>query len=178
LWRDGEEIGYFYANEFYNSSPAADSPHPDKVNNDVFASLEGRGNYVGQVFNMRTHNFGTGGPNIPSYMEGDCMYWIDNAPDYKPDVTSTGHEECHDTGAYFQGDEGNATAGITIRELAGDAIFPNVTDETSIYRYFLGDAIGFQESLLAGIEHGAENTSANAEQQGVAFYYLEGPATP
>lgn len=174
LFRDEEEVGYFHAQEFYNFSPSYDSPKPDKLNNDHFVELDGRGNYVGHVFNMRTHNFVTGGPNIPTYMEGDCMFWIDHAPDYKPDITSTGHEECHDTGAYFQGDEHNATAGTTNRELGGDTIFLNFFDETSIFHYFVGDAIGFQDYFMASIEHGAENSFNGAEQAGVVFYYLEG----
>ncbi|MGH2686042.1 MAG: DUF2961 domain-containing protein, partial [Actinomycetota bacterium] len=179
VWRDGEEVGYFHATEFRNGPPptgTSPAPHPDRTTNHSFVRLQGRGNYAGHVLNMRSQSFATGGANVPSYMEGDCMFWVDGAPDYVPDVQSTGHEECHDTGAYFQGDENNPTAGITSREIAGDAVFPNAMDETSIFRWWIGDTISFQERFDATVEHGAGDVAiwTGGYEDGVSFYYLGG----
>src|SRR5207244_24152 len=127
--------------------------------NDAFARLDGRGNYVGHVLNMTNHTYGTAQGDDLHYMEGDCMFWVDDAPDYEPDVTSTGHEECHDaSGPYFEWDTNNPTAGITERDVCGVTIFCTTTGETSVFRWWVGDAIAFQKHLDATIEHGSENT--------------------
>jgi hypothetical protein len=110
------------------------------------------------------------------------MFWVDDAADYLPDLTSTGHEECHDAaGPYFEYVANNMTGGDTSRDVCGAAIFCTTTGEASVFRYWIGDTIAFQRRLDATIEHGSENTydggaaeagTALADESGVAFYYL------
>jgi hypothetical protein len=181
MLRGGSELGYFHAREFHNRKPAGNSPHPEREANDAFARLEGRGNYAGQVLDMTNHTFGKGYDDL-HYMEGDCMFWIDDAADYLPDVTSSGHEECHDAaGPYFEYVANNMTGGDTSRDVCGSAVFCTTTGEASAFRYWLGDTIAFQRRLDATVEHGSENTydggtaergAALADESGVAFYYL------
>jgi hypothetical protein len=184
LLRDGTELGYFHAREFHNRRPRDNSPHPDRDANDAFARLRGRGNYAGQVLDMTNDTFGKGVDDL-HYMEGDCMFWVDDAPDYQPDVTSTGHEECHDAaGPYFEYVANNMTGGDTSRDVCGSAIFCTTTGEASAFHYWIGDTIAFQHRLDATVEHGSENTydgsmgqqgQALADESGVAFYYLAEP---
>jgi outer membrane protein assembly factor BamB len=182
LWRGDSELGYFHATPFANRRPKGNSPHPDRDANDLIARIAGRGNYAGHVLDMRNDTFGKGVDDL-HYLEGDCMFWVDGAPDYEPDVTSTGHEECHDTtGPYFQWDTNNPTAGVTERDVCGTTIFCTTTGESSVFRWWLGDTIAFQKRFEATIEHGDENTydgsptnpGARADESGVAFYYLGG----
>ena len=195
LWRDepdGAELGYFHADAYYNFSPKDNSPKPERDVNDGFARLQGRGNYVGTVLNMRTHTFGEGAPQGEDmanlhYMEGDCMFWIDDAPDYLPDVFSTGHEECFDSGGpYFQYNVNNMTAGSTNRDACGAVFICTYTHEVSAFHWYTGDAIGFQNQFEATIEHGSENTyeggdaatGHRAEHAGVSLYYLADSLPP
>lgn len=203
LWRDGEdtELGHFHAEEYYNFSPKDNSPKPERNINDGFLRVQGRGNFVGNVLNMRTHTFasdsgvGTGGGETPDYLagnerlhylEGDCMFWIDDAPDYMPDVYSTGHEECFDSGGpYFQYNVNNMVAGSTQRDACGVTFVCSYTHEISAFHWYTGDAISFENQFQATIEHGSENTyegggdatGVRAEHSGVSFYYLQGQAS-
>jgi eukaryotic-like serine/threonine-protein kinase len=183
LWRGETELGYFHAKEFDHKSPPANSAQPEREVNDGFARLDGHGNFAGEVLDMRNNTFGKDDDDL-HYMEGNCMFWVDSAPDYMPDVTSTGHEECHDAdGAYFQWNNNDLAAGTTNRDLCGSGVFCTATGEASAFHFWVGDTIAFQHHIDATIEHGAENTydgSSNdnhdkvAEQSGVAFYYLGG----
>jgi hypothetical protein len=180
LWRGREELGYFHAREFHNRSQPANSPHPEREANDGFARLKGRGNYAGHVLNM-TINAAAKSIDDLHYMEGDCMFWVDGAPDYLPDITSTGHEECHDAAPYFEFLANNPTADTTNRDACGVIVFCTTVGETSVFRWWMGDTIAFQHRFEATVEHGSENTYAGgdyaggslADESGVAFYYLQ-----
>lgn len=174
LFRGSTEIGYFHATPFHNRQDARDSPHPDRDAADQMADYYGRGNLAGTVLNMTTHNFGSGGDVNPTWQEGDCEFWIDDAGDYLPSVTSTGHEECFDGGFYFQNLQNNPTAGVTKRDLAAAAPLGagNYTDEISVFHQYLGDAINFQNRLQATVEHGTNNGFDKVDESGLAFSYL------
>jgi hypothetical protein len=180
LHRGDEELGYFHAQRYDDRSKPGNSPHPERNENDPFARLTGRGNYAGHVLNMTNNTFGAGVDTL-AYMEGDCMFWVDDAPDYLPNITSTGHEECHDAPAYFEYDANNPTANTTLRDQCGITIAATCTGETSVFHWWMGDTIAFQKRFEATVEHGSENTydgspsnpGALAQQSGTAFYYLE-----
>jgi len=175
-----EELGYFHALRYKNRSKPENSPHPERNVNDAFARLTGRGNYAGHVLNM-TNNTNGQGQDTLAYMEGDCMFWVDDAPDYLPNITSTGHEECHDASAYFNYDANSPTSSFTLRYLCGVTIAATCTGETSVFHWWMGDTIAFQKRFEATVEHGSENTykgsptnpEALADQSGTSFYYLE-----
>jgi hypothetical protein len=202
LMRSGQELGYFHADEFHNSQAATNSTTVDLNANDQFADLSGHGNFAGDVFTETTHNFGGGGANSPSYQEGDCMFSVDGAngdvygqinnltvagipapadpglPDILiPSVTSTGHEECFDGGFYFNSDQNDPTAGVSIRDASGEAQ-SNTGDEIALFHVYLGDAIAFQNSFRATIEHGANNTYNHVDESGLRFYYMPGAGSP
>jgi hypothetical protein len=173
LFRGTTPIGYFTAHEFHNSKLAQDAPFPDRDANDQIADLRGPGTFVGMVLNGTTHNFGSGNVD-PIWQEGDCMFWIDDAADDVPSLTSTGHEECFDGGFYYENVQSTPTSGVTKRDLSGNVVLGagNYSDEISTFHLFTGDAIGFQKRLQATIEHGANDDFGGADESGVWFAYL------
>jgi hypothetical protein len=122
----------------------------------VFLDVKGRGHMVGM--SMYVEPVGSS----LSYLEGDERIYVDGS--LTPAIYGTGAEDYFNCGWYYAFDEVSLPYhGCTYK----------VGGKTHQYRLHITDAIPFNKSITAGIEHGAGNGSS-ARYTSVAYYYLAG----
>lgn len=122
----------------------------------IFANLQGRGHLVGTSIYMDPDGSGL------SYLEGDERIYIDGSQ--TPAIYGTGAEDYFNCGWYYKYEEvSRPYHGCTYKS----------GGSTMQYRLHITDAIPFNSSIKAGIEHGVENRSSGTFKS-VVYYYLAG----
>ncbi len=102
------------------------------------------------------------------FLEGDEMVWVDGAGE--PVMYGTGTEDYFTSGWYFN-------EGICAGPLHGLIIKDEEQARIAAYRYHLGDAIPFRESIRFTIEHGHANTEVG-DYASTAYWYQMEPHAP
>ncbi|MGV2448284.1 UNVERIFIED_CONTAM: DUF2961 domain-containing protein, partial [Bacillus sp. ATCC 13368] len=108
-----------------------------------------------------------GDGNVRGYLEGDERIYVDGLR--TPQWHGTGSEDFYEGGWYFDyGPFSAFTNGAPLEKVAGTYGCDYQCD--SAYRLLIGDAIDFQSSISAGLEHGPDNRHP-AEYSSTAFWY-------
>ncbi|MFI6318188.1 glycoside hydrolase family 172 protein [Nonomuraea sp. NPDC050556] len=176
----GEGLGRFHAQwrrecpadgidqgELSNSDFLFGGQNLDGAGNYVILEAEGRGHYVGCVFNV-TNLRHTADWNW--YGEGDDMIFIDGEA-FPPSLHGTGTEDYFNT-AWCPSQPYHAPYhGIT---LAGGE---NWGGQISMYRFHVEDPVPFTTSIRVTIEHGHNNHRSD-DLSSVAYWYQELPHKP
>lgn len=149
-------LGYFYAT--HHAGPTEDG------RDWVFLSTEGQGRFMGVSHTMSSSQ---GDGNVRGYLEGDERIYVDGLR--TPQWHGTGSEDFYEGGWYFDyGPFSAFTNGAPLEKIAGTYGCDYQCD--SAYRLLIGDAIDFQSSISAGLEHGPDNRHP-AEYSSTAFWY-------
>lgn len=121
----------------------------------VLLDVEGAGHMVGVVQCVS-------GPGDRTYLEGDERIYVDGR--HTPSIHGTGTEDFYNGGWYFNGGLVTWPAWGYTQHVSG------TPDKSSMYRFFLQDAIPFNSEILAGIEHGGANEK-EVDAWMLAYYY-------
>jgi hypothetical protein len=174
------ELGYFHA-QWRRQNPTDGVDQGDESNeeflfsgtnldgagNYVLLEAEGRGHYVGSVFNL--HNLRqTSEWNW--YGEGDDMIFIDGEP-WPPRLHGTGTEDYFNTSWCPTQSYQAPYHGLT---LPGG---PNWSGQVSYYRFHIEDPVAFEHSIKVTIEHGHANKRSD-DISSVAYWYQTLPSLP
>lgn len=120
-------------------------------------NTNGLGHVVGVTLDM------IGASASRGYLEGDERVYIDGR--LSPAIYGTGTEDFFNGGWYFE-------RGPFTMPTHGNPYHNTLpTDRTFCYRFFIGDAVPFYESVAWSIEHGGTN-QAEAEYRSVAYFYI------
>jgi hypothetical protein len=150
------------AGDPFGSTFHAEYARVDPVGNDLYEFLRARdhGKFVGVNLTLQ-------GVGDLWYLEGNEQFFVDD--DAKPSILGTGTEDFFNGGWYW--DSGPLTLplhGLGLKE-------EWTTNRTTPWRHYLNDAVPFERSLLAKIEHGSSNEVQDASYSSVAFWYGESP---
>ncbi|QGK69702.1 DUF2961 domain-containing protein [Allosaccharopolyspora coralli] len=174
------ELGYFHAQwrrenptdgaeqgEQSNDEYLFGGTNTDDAGNYVILEAQGRGHYVGSVFNVHNLRHTT---DWNWYGEGDDMIVIDGEP-WPPRLHGTGTEDYFNT-AWCPSEEYHAPYhGLT---MPGG---PNWSGQISYYRFHVEDPVVFDRSITVSIEHGHAN-KLNNDVSSVAYWYQTLPSAP
>jgi hypothetical protein len=162
---DYHQVGVKFAVRWREKAPAADAGtfhaefrSVDRVGKELyeFASMPGPGKYVGITQALQ-------GVGDLWYLEGNEEFTVDG--EQKPSIVGTGTEDFYNGGWYW--DQG--TFALPLHGLGIKAEW--TTNRTTPWRMQLGDAVPFQRSLVARIEHGSSNEVRDAYYSSVAYWY-------
>jgi len=146
-----EDFGLFHA-EFRSVDPVGRELYE-------FASMKGPGKYVGV-------NLALQGVGDLWYLEGNEQLFVDG--EEQPSILGTGTEDFFNGGWYWdRGTLAMALHGLGIKE-------EWTTNRTTPYRMQVPDAVPFEESLVARIEHGSANQVLDGYYSSVAYWYARG----
>ena len=136
-----------------------------KDRNYLINEVQGRGRWLGFALSMQDMYPNPG--NAWGFLEGDEMIWVDG--EAAPSISGTGTEDFFSGAWYFWNH-------------AADRAFYGVNDNQQndffrcgAYRLMVADAIPFQKSIRATIEHSTGN-SATLDESGSAFFYCQATA--
>ena len=148
---DFAKVGYFKT--FYNTEL------PTENGQDItLLDTTGSGHLVGVIQSVKGSASG-----LLNYLEGDERIYIDNSQ--SPAIHGTGTEDFYHGGWYFnQGVFSTPLHGLTTLKWEG------LSGITSMYRFFLQDAVPFRRHIRASIEHGHFN-DISADSYTLACYY-------
>lgn len=135
-----------------------------------FVDESGRGHVVGLSLFM--HGTGTGGYRHTGYLEGDERVYVDGS--LSPCIQGTGNEDYFNAGWYFNRGTFNRPVHGCPWEDHMNIDRPNFTQA---YRFHLGDAIPFNQSVRFGIEHGLANDEPGTYSSVIYFYKMTGSAS-
>ncbi|MBN1908378.1 MAG: DUF2961 domain-containing protein [Pirellulales bacterium] len=134
-----------------------------------FLRLEGQyGWYVGTYLVTE----GKTKRKLPLWLEGDERFTVDG----QLDIHGTGSEDYFNCGWYalrgrLNGPGAQPVHGFPVYRLVDD------TNQASAFRWHVSDPVPFNKSIVAEIEHGANNKTP-ANYRSVGFYYSFPPARP
>jgi len=134
-------------------------PAPTSAKNYTILEARGYGHFVGCVLSMQ------GRTGDISFLEGDEMIYVDG--ESFPSVYGTGTEDYFTSGWYFN-------RGTYAGPLHGCILKDEDKARVVAYRFHVGDAIPFRQSLLVTIERGHGN-EVPADYASVAFWYQREP---
>ena len=130
-----------------------------------FLTRNGRGHYAGTylVTQGRTER------KLPLWLEGDDRFTIDG----ELAIHGTGSEDYFNCGWYavegrLNGAGGFPLHGFPVYRLVGDR------NQAIAYRWHLTDPVAYESSIVAEMEHGADNTLP-ADYRSAAFFYEAEP---
>jgi hypothetical protein len=129
----------------------------------TFLDTTGRGHLVGVV--LQSQGFESGNT---LFFEGDDQTTIDG----ELVVHGTGSEDFFNGGWYDVPDRWEKRISFPLSGCLG---YSKHLGRTGAYRFFLGDACPYRQSLKQTIEHGGENNSIPTDYVGVTFFYSENP---
>lgn len=136
-----------------------------------FADVEGHGKLVGVTQAIRGSN-----PDLSlfgrDYLEGDERFYVDGSA--TPQLYGSGTEDFYEGGWYFINGEYNAPlTGNPAYEVAEDGCDFHCD---SMFRLLLADAVPYEESLRAGMEHGLVNDRDGLYSSTAYLYTQPDPA--
>lgn len=141
-------LGQFHAR--YNAESRMVSP-----DNYRWLTRAARGRFIGVSTVMR------GDPGDLGYLEGDEMIWVDG--ELEPSIAGTGTEDYFNAGWYYE-------QGPFSCPLHGCPLKNQEDGRTGSYRIHMLDAVPFQRSIVATVEHGSNN-AYRGFYESVAFWY-------
>jgi hypothetical protein len=146
----------------FGSTLHAEYVRVDPVGSDLYEIVRARehGKFVGVNLTLQ-------GVGDLWYLEGNEQFFVDG--EAKPSILGTGTEDFFNGGWYW--DSGPLTLplhGLGVKE-------EWTTNRTTPWRHFLNDAVPFEKSLVAKIEHGSSNEVLDASYSSVALWYGESP---
>jgi hypothetical protein len=124
-----------------------------------YLNAMGEGHFVGLNMSMQPYN------NSLWYLEGDEMVYVDG--ENFPSVYGTGTEDYFTSGWYFKNGTYNAP-------YHGVIILDDSLGKVAAYRFHVGDAIPFTNSLKFEMEHGHGN-EVTADYSSTAYWYQKEP---
>lgn len=127
----------------------------------TFLQTEGRGHIVGCVLQCQGFESGK-----TLYFEGDDRTTIDG----ELVIHGTGSEDFFNGGWYDVPDRWEKRLSFPLSGCLG---YQKHLGRTGGYRFFLGDALAYRESILQTIEHGGTNNSVPADYCAVTYFYAE-----
>lgn len=146
--------GMFYALWRRENPTRAGEPY-------TFIETEGRGHLVGVV--LQSQGFESG---KTLFFEGDDQTTIDG----KLVIHGTGSEDFFNGGWYDVPDRWEKRICFP---LSGCLAYAKHLGRTAAYRFFLGDAYAFRQSIRQTIEHAGENNSIPTDYCSVTYLYSE-----
>ncbi len=129
----------------------------------TFIDMKGRGKIVGLILQAQGMRSGS-----TPFFEGDDQTTIDG----ELAVHGTGSEDFFNGGWYDVPDRWD---GPMLRPLSGCLAYQKHLGRTGAYRFMVGDAYAFRESILQTIEHSPEKNSFATDYCAVTFLYCEKP---
>ena len=129
----------------------------------TMADVTGRGKAVG--FALQAQGWE---PGNTGFFEGDDVVDIDG----RLAVHGTGTEDMFNGGWYGLPARWNNRASLS---LSGSLDYSRQISRTGGYRWLIGDAYRFDQSLKFTVEHGPEGNADDADYAGTLFYYLDRP---
>ena len=153
--RDPETEGKFYANWRRE--------RPESGHHYEFASLRGKGHYVGTIFQAQGLL-----PGLTTFYEGDDSTYVDG----RSRIKGIGSEDYTNGGWYAVLDRWDR--GISM-PLHGCLDYSVPMSRTGAYRFFLNDKLTFEQELYTCVEHGPEGNAYPVDYASVAYYYCDTP---
>jgi hypothetical protein len=123
--------------------------------------VKGKGHFVGVVLQAQGLK-----PGMTLFFEGDDSTVIDGEMRFH----GTGSEDFFNGGWYALLDRWNDAMSLPLSGCLG---YSTALAETGGYRYFLGDKMSFNTSLLQTIEHGPEHNLFPSDYTSVSYYYCD-----
>lgn len=159
LRRWQNDLGYFHA-LYHEELPT----EPDRHHS--FLRREGRGHYAGTYLVTR----GKTERKLPLWLEGDDRFTVDG----QLAVHGTGSEDYFNCGWYavegrLNGPGGFPLHGFPVYRLTGDD-----ENQAVAFRWHVTDPVAYEQSIVAEIEHGADN-KLPADYRSAAFFYEPEP---
>jgi len=135
----------------------------DRVGQELyeFARIAGPGKYVGITQALQ-------GVGDLWYLEGNEQFLVDG--EQRPSILGTGTEDFYNGGWYWN----SGPFQLSLHGLSEKAEW--TTNRTAPWRMQMPDAVPFEKSLVARIEHGSRNEVRDAYYSSVAYWY--GPPRP
>ncbi|MCW3098123.1 MAG: hypothetical protein JWL77_3741 [Chthonomonadaceae bacterium] len=131
----------------------------------TFFESQGRGHIVGLALQSQGMKSGS-----TEFFEGDDVTTVDGAMV----VHGTGSEDFFNGGWYDVPDRWDAPVA---RALSGCMDYKKPLGRTGAYRFFIGDAYSYRNSILQTIEHGPEGNAVPTDYCSVTYLYSENRPT-
>jgi len=131
----------------------------------TWLNTEGRGHVVGLALQSQGM-----APASTEFFEGDDQTTADS----ELVVHGTGSEDFFNGGWY---DVPGRWDHQMARALSGCMGYHKYLSRTGAYRFFIGDAYSYRDSILQTIEHGPEKNAYLSDYAGMAYFYSEKPPT-
>ncbi len=154
-----DDLGYFHAFYHENRSTVPDLHH-------LFLRRSGRGHYAGTYLVTR----GKTERKLPLWLEGDDRFTVDG----QMAIHGTGSEDYFNCGWYavkgrLNGPDGFPQHGFPVYRLTEDN-----ENQAVAYRWHVTEPVAYEESIVAEMEHGADNR-LKADYRSAAFFYEPTP---
>lgn len=128
----------------------------------VYLDLDGeRGHVSGFTINIQGAE-----PGNTVFFEGDDMVWLDG----EQAIFGTGSEDALNGGWYGLPGRWNDRRSFPLH---GSLDYSRQLATTGAYRWLLGDAYPFEDSVRFTLEYGPQNNDAPGDYAGAVFYYLD-----
>lgn len=131
----------------------------------TFLDTKGRGHLVGLALQAQGMESGN-----TTFFEGDDQTTIDG----ELVVHGTGSEDFFNGGWY---DVPGRWYGTVARPFSGCMTYQKHLGRTGAYRFMIGDAYSYRQSIRQTIEHGPEKNALPTDYCSVAYFYSEKPPT-
>ena len=132
----------------------------------TFLDFRGKGHLVGCMLQAQGLE-----PGSTPFFEGDDQTWIDG----KLAIHGTGSEDFFNGGWYDVPDRWEERRSCPV---SGCLDYKKHLGRSAGYRFMLGDAYAFRDSILHVIEHAPERNDLATDYCAVAFYYSKDHPTP
>ncbi|WP_106829150.1 glycoside hydrolase family 172 protein [Parabacteroides pacaensis] len=146
--------GKFYSTWHREINPPEGKYYP-------FASLQGKGHYIGTVHQAQGLK-----AEMTLFFEGDDSTYVDG----KMRIHGTGSEDYYNGGWYALLDRWDRGVSLPIH---GSLDYSLPMSRTGAYRFYLTDKMPYEQELFIGIEHGPEGNKYPVDYTSVAYYYSD-----
>ena len=156
-WQD--DLGYFHA-LYREELPTQPGRHH------LFLRRSGRGHYAGTYLVTR----GKTERKLPLWLEGDDRFTVDG----RLAIHGTGSEDYFNCGWYAVEGRLNGPGGFPLHGFPVYRLTDDEENQAVAYRWHVTDPVAFEQSIVAEMEHGADN-KLPADYRSAAFFYEPKP---
>jgi len=156
-WQD--DLGYFHA-LYREELPTQPGRHH------LFLRRSGRGHYAGTYLVTR----GKTERKLPLWLEGDDRFTVDG----RLAIHGTGSEDYFNCGWYAVEGRLNGPGGFPLHGFPVYRLTDDGENHAVAYRWHVTDPVAYEQSIVAEMEHGADN-KLPADYRSAAFFYEPQP---
>ena len=156
-WQD--DLGYFHA-LYREELPTEPGRHH------LFLRRSGQGHYAGTYLVTR----GKTERKLPLWLEGDDRFTMDG----RLAIHGTGSEDYFNCGWYAVKGRLNGPGGFPLHGFPVYRLTDENENQAVAYRWHVTDPVAYEQSIVAEMEHGADNKLA-ADYRSAAFFYEPEP---